>query len=67
MNKSENENIYEPLNSPLKIMVIKDGFTEIGEICKICSGDGWVYHSKGGQSGLTEDCPKCNGEGIIKH
>ena len=30
------------------------------EICKLCSGDGWVFHSKGGQSGLTKNCPNCN-------
>ena len=29
--------------------------------CDECSGDGWVYHSKGGQSGHTKTCPKCEG------
>lgn len=29
------------------------------KVCPDCNGDGWVYHSKGGQSGETKDCPSC--------
>lgn len=36
------------------------------EICDKCSGDGWVYHSNGGQGGITMDCDKCSGDGSIK-
>jgi DnaJ-class molecular chaperone len=42
-------------------------FFGIGNMCKYCSGDGWVFHSKNGQGGLTKDCPKCGGNGIINN
>jgi len=51
----------------LRISDVSDSFYGIGQMCKRCSGDGWVFHSKGGQSGLMKDCPKCDGEGVIKN
>lgn len=61
--KSDLENENPALNKP----VVGCSFNGIGEMCKRCSGDGWVYHSKGGQSGLMKDCPKCDGKGVVKN
>lgn len=40
---------------------------EINKVCEVCNGDGWIYHSRGGQSGLTKDCSKCKKLKDIKH
>jgi DnaJ-class molecular chaperone len=50
----------------LRISDVSGSFYGIGQMCKRCSGDGWVFHSKSGQSGLMKDCPKCDGKGVIK-
>lgn len=63
----ENEKLNEPQDPQLNIAAVSGSFTGIGEMCKRCSGDGWVYHSKGGQSGLMKDCPKCDGKGFVKN
>jgi DnaJ-class molecular chaperone len=51
----------------LNISDVSGSFYGIGQMCKRCSGDGWVFHSKGGQSGLMKDCPRCDGKGVIKN
>lgn len=33
--------------------------------CKDCSGDGWLYHSKGGQGGNIRTCYTCDGSGYV--
>lgn len=53
-------------SEPLKKPAVSGSFYRIGEMCKRCSGDGWVFHSKGGQSGFMKDCPKCDGRGVVK-
>ncbi len=53
--KLENENLNKPQKQQFNI----------GEMCKRCSGDGWVFYSNGGQSGLIKDCPKCDGKGVV--
>jgi DnaJ-class molecular chaperone len=63
----ENKNINEAVKPQLNIGVVSSSFNGIGEMCKRCSGDGWVFHSKGGQSGLMKDCPKCDGKGVVKN
>lgn len=45
------------------VMIGDDSFKRINKViesvCDVCSGDGWIFNSKGGQSGLMKDCPKC--------
>lgn len=65
--KIEEQNLNEPQKPQLNIPAVSGSFYGIGEMCKRCSGDGWVFHSKGGQSGLMKDCPKCEGKGVIKN
>jgi DnaJ-class molecular chaperone len=60
------QNLNDTQKQQLNIDAVSGSFTGIGEMCKRCSGDGWVYHSKGGQSGLVKDCPKCDGNGVVK-
>lgn len=66
---------YDTISIPLSLIMINDEQTEIEsfnqenwnnminsglkEKCKTCSDDGWVYHSKSGQGGITKDCPDC--------
>ena len=63
----EEQNSNEPQKPQLNIGAVSGSFYGIGEMCKRCSGDGWVFHSKGGQSGLMKDCPKCDGKGVVKN
>lgn len=65
--KLEKENSNESQKPQLNIPAVSGSFYGIGEMCKRCSGDGWVFHSKGGQSGLIKDCPKCEGKEVIKN
>jgi DnaJ-class molecular chaperone len=68
MEKYKNlEQNLDKSNEKLHISDVSDSFYGIGQMCKRCSGDGWVFHSKGGQSGLMKDCPKCDGKGVIKN
>ncbi len=65
--KIEEQNLYNTTKQQLNIPAISGSYYRIGEMCKRCSGDGWIFHSKGGQSGLMKDCPKCDGKGVIKN
>ena len=68
MEKYKNlEQNLDKSNEKLHISDVSGSFYGIGQMCKRCSGDGWVFHSKGGQSGLMKDCPKCDGKGVIKN
>jgi len=65
--KLENKNLNEPKKPQLNIGAVSSIFKGICEMCKICSGDGWVFHSKGGQSGFMKDCPECDDLGVVKN
>jgi DnaJ-class molecular chaperone len=66
-NLNNKDKTSENAEKELSISDVSGSFYGIGQMCKRCSGDGWVFHSKGGQSGLMKDCQKCDGKGVIKN